>query len=478
MSNFYHDGTFSPASETVLDEPIATGTPDAAAATKETRTVTVRAPQASYGLFHYALLIYIYLFCTRVPELIPEIRLALAMTVIMLAGLMATGRGGDVFRIKLGKILTAFALWTAICIPFSVWTGGSFDVLKATVQAVLFVAFIFAFARTLPEVKHAMYSLGAAMGTVAVLSLTMFRDSMVDPNTGIASVANATVAPGADEQRLGLFHSATLQDPNFMSLYLLIGMPFLWLGARRGNTFTKLLFLALLPAVLVAIGHSASRMALILFAAGLLLFLLWSTTKERVFVLTSVVVAFAMIVPVLPQTTINRFTTLFHGKQDTFESEEAAASANVRMELLVRSIVMTATHPIFGVGPGQFAVAEDKQAKAEGKERGLWYYTHNAYTETSSEAGIPALVLYIMAIVTSYRGLGKIRKRGPTPDIREMAKAMQISLWMVILGGWFLTIGFGGVPFVIMGMAVAFKMAVAPQMESKRPALASADAAV
>ena len=37
----------------------------------------------------------------------------------------------------------------------------------------------------------------------------------------------------------------------------------------------------------------------------------------------------------------------------------------------------------------------------------------------------------------------------------------------------FLTTGFGGVPFVIMGMAVAFKLAVAAQ--TKKPSVALAD---
>ena len=179
-------------------------------------------------------------------------------------------------------------------------------------------------------------------------------------------------------------------------------------------------------------------------------------------------------VPLPPSTVTNRFMTLFHPKADTHESQEAADSAQVRMKLLVRSIQLTAMHPLFGVGPGQFAVAENNLAKAEGKTRGIWYYTHNAYTQTSSEAGILALVLYIMAIVTSYRGLADIRKRGPTEEIREMARAMQLSMWMVILGGMFLTTGFGGVPFVVMGLAVAFKMAVGAQMKRDRAMVASA----
>jgi hypothetical protein len=52
-----------------------------------------------------------------------------------------------------------------------------------------------------------------------------------------------------------------------------------------------------------------------------------------------------------------------------------------------------------------------------------------------------------------------------------MAKAIQLSMWMVILGGLFLTTGFGGVPFVVMGLAVAFKMAVAAQARRSGAAL-------
>ena len=474
MSNFYHDSSFSPAAEAVLDDP-ALGTVPAKTVTHEA-PLAVNKPTQNYAIFFYALVIYIYLFCTRLPELFPSIRLALAMSVIMFAGLLATGRGGVFFKTKLGKILTAFTVWVAICVPTSVWIGGSLEVLKGTVQVVLFVACILAFAGTVKEVKDCMYSLGAAMGTVALLSLTMFRNASAEATTGLAAFGvEAPPTPGEAEGRLGLFHSATLQDPNFMSLYLLIGLPFLWLGAKKGNVFTRAVFLLFMPAVLVAIGHSASRMALLLFVIGLVMFLKGATNKERTFVLASTIVMVCVTVPFLPETVTNRFMTLFRPQSDTHESQEAADSAQVRLKLLQRSIQLTAKHPLFGVGPGQFAVAENLLAKEEGKERGIWYYTHNAYTQTSSEAGILALVLYIMAIVASYRGLGDIRKRGATPEIREMAKAMQLSMWMVILGGMFLTTGFGGVPFVVFGLAVAFKMAVAAEAKKARAAVGSAE---
>ncbi len=454
MSNFYHDTTFSPSTEAVLDDqPVVTETQ--ARETPDRKEVVVRRPQQSYALFHYALLVHMYLFCTRLPELFPSIRASLAMSVILLAGLFATGKGSALVDTKLGKTLLAFTVWTAICVPTSVFIGGSLETLKGTAQSTLIAAFIIAFIGNIREVRHAMYTIAIAMGTVAVLSNT---------------VLHATSGKG--EERIGLFSSVTLQDPNFMSLYLLIGLPFLWLGATKGKLATRLLFLPLILAAFVALGQSASRMALFLFLAGFVIFLIQSSNKERAFALVGATVLGCIMVPLLPESTTTRFLTLFKSnRDDTYASRDAAESAQMRLYLLYRSIELTAKHPLFGVGPGQFTVAEDNLARAEGRLRGIWFYTHNAYTEISSEAGILGLVFYVMAIVAAFRGLGPIRKRGPTPQIRAMAKAVQLSMWMVILGGFFLTIGFGGVPFVIMGLSVAFKRAVADVIKSGRASL-------
>jgi O-antigen ligase len=454
MSHFDHT-TFSPAAETALEEPLAAHveTPQTIEAPEKR---TFKGPPPAPKLFHYVLLVYLYLYCTRLPELFPSIRASLAASVILLAGAFATGRVTAITRTKLGKILIAFAAWTAICVPFSVWIGGSVEQLKGTVQSTLLVAFMIAFVRTLREVRNVMYTLGAAMATVAVLSLSTFR---------------ATPIQG---ERLGLGESSSLQDPNFMALYLLIGLPFLYLGVVRGKGIIRVLFLISLPLILAAIARSGSRMALILFAAGLLIFLIRAKQKERIAVLAGTAVLVAVSLPLLPRGIVERFTTFLQPKQTTWRANgggnvgtsEAAESAQSRVDLLMRSLEMTARHPLFGVGPGQFTVADDKQAKAEGKPRGMWHFTHNAYTQTSSEIGIIGAALYIAALVVAYRSLALIRKRGPTPIIRDMAKYTQLSLWMVILGGFFLTTGFGGVPFVIMGLSTAFQLAVAGQMKA------------
>jgi len=72
MSNFYYEPTSSQGAQTVLDEQIATETraPDTAAREIKTHEApAVRIQQQNYALFHYVLLFYLYLYCTRIPEL-------------------------------------------------------------------------------------------------------------------------------------------------------------------------------------------------------------------------------------------------------------------------------------------------------------------------------------------------------------------------------------------------------------------------
>ncbi len=55
------------------------------------------------------------------------------------------------------------------------------------------------------------------------------------------------------------------------------------------------------------------------------------------------------------------------------------------------------SHPLFGVGPDQFAAAVSQEAAGDGQQV-PWLGTHNTYTQVSSECGIPALIFYVAVI--------------------------------------------------------------------------------
>src|SRR5260221_7103736 len=102
---------------------------------------------------------------------------------------------------------------------------------------------------------------------------------------------------------------------------------------------------------------------------------------------------------------------------------EAVQSTAERNHLLKASIRFTMEHPIFGVGPGEFSDYEAAVAKTEGK-RGTWLVTHNAFTQVSSEVGVPALLFFLAAIVMSFRTFGRVQQAARAhPQLRSMAMA-------------------------------------------------------
>jgi len=94
------------------------------------------------------------------------------------------------------------------------------------------------------------------------------------------------------------------------------------------------------------------------------------------------------------------------------------------------------THPLFGVGPGNFPTAQNDLALSRGESKGLWAETHNTYTQISSEMGIPGLVIYLALLYWCFKPLNSIlHTRYPGKewhDLQAMAKILRASLICVL----------------------------------------------
>src|SRR5664279_4865106 len=402
--------------------------------------------------FHYVLMSYLFLYISRLPELISWLRIGLILQPILLVGLIMTKKVRVLLEVRSGLWLIGFTLWVAICIPLSFWPGGSFWALVRTLQSLLLVAFILAFVRSVSDVMRGLSVIGLASGTIAILSFLSSADI---------------------DNRQGLGGSASLADPSYFALYLLVGLALLCLTASQTRGWLRLGALALIPINLAAIARSGSRAGLIAFGAGLIMMLVYGSVKQRTILLWACVIGFLVAVFLLPANIKLRFTnwlsptgfsTLLTGERtQEFDVDRgvvtATASTESRLYLLRRSLIMTAKHPLFGVGTDQFMGAEAEDAEAHGN-RGAWRYPHNTYTEISSEMGIPGFILFTGARFGSYRGLSGIRKRGPTRHIRQMALFLQTAYFMLLFGAFFLSFGYGGLPFVVVGLSAAMQLAV------------------
>jgi O-antigen ligase len=211
-------------------------------------------------------------------------------------------------------------------------------------------------------------------------------------------------------------------------------------------------------------------MGLVAFAITALMFFVFANQRQRIYLLIGCVLLIAVVPPMLPQKVKERFLVLFNpGQGGSFTDESAAESAMLRRRLFVDSLRYTFENPLLGVGPGQFMQAEVNEA-AQQHRKAIWLYSHNAYTETSSETGIVGFVLFIVAFFGAQVGLRRIRKYGPSLLTRRMALYMHLALIVATLCAFFLTLGYSGLIWVLIGVSGTFQLAVARQAKLAKSA--------
>ena len=90
---------------------------------------------------------------------------ALARVIMALAFIAMLLFGGDLHAIfsKIGLVILTFTLWLCVCVPFSVWRGGSVEILRQFWLLALFSFMIIAASvRGLEQCRKIMYTLAAA----------------------------------------------------------------------------------------------------------------------------------------------------------------------------------------------------------------------------------------------------------------------------------------------------------------------------
>jgi O-antigen ligase len=122
-------------------------------------------------------------------------------------------------------------------------------------------------------------------------------------------------------------------------------------------------------------------------------------------------------------------------------------SIEARQMLLRKSVVVALTHPLFGVGPGCFTLLDVG-----------WAVAHNTYTELAAEAGIPALVLFLMAIGAAFKNITQVRKSQhyrEDPEFRLFTQALWAGLGAYIVGACFASTEYNLYPYFMVAYTCA-----------------------
>ena len=249
-----------------------------------------------------------------------------------------------------------------------------------------------------------------------------------------------------NNQRIGGAIRGLFGNSNDLALHLVtmvplaIGFAFASKGAIR-----KVLYIGFGVLFVVAIVLTFSRGGFLGLMIATLVLVRKMGRHNKFLSTGALVVALLALLTLAPASYTGRLSTIFSGA-----SSDITGSSSQRTEILKRSIWVTLRYPLFGVGLGNFHYKSVHEL-----------VTHNAYTQVSSEMGIPALVIYIMLMVYPLRRLREIEAETfDKPDKRKFhywSIGIQASIVAYMVSSFFGAVAYQWYIYYIVGYAVAMR---------------------
>jgi O-antigen ligase len=128
-------------------------------------------------------------------------------------------------------------------------------------------------------------------------------------------------------------------------------------------------------------------------------------------------------------------------------SQDVVGSATARRDLLFRSIGTALRRPLLGVGIGNFQEVSIRNQ-----------VSHNSYTQIAAEIGLPALVVYVLFLITVYKRLRRIEHETVANPACSyyyyLSIGLQASLAGYLVGSFFLSVAFEWFIYFLVGYAI------------------------
>ncbi len=248
-----------------------------------------------------------------------------------------------------------------------------------------------------------------------------------------------------NDQRIGGSIGGLFGNSNDMAMHLVtmiplaVGFAFATKGLLR-----KVLYVGLAVLFVSGIVVTFSRAGFLGFFIAALVLTRKIGRRNKFLSGGALVVAMLALLAFAPGSYSGRLSTIFNSAAD------ATGSSSQRTEILKRSIWVTLRYPLFGVGMGNFHYKSVQEL-----------VTHNAYTQVSSEMGIPALVIYVMLMVYPLRRLREIEKQTmDRPDKRKfyyLSIGIQTSIIAYMVSSFFGSVAYQWYIYYLVGYAVALR---------------------
>ncbi len=408
----------------------------------------VNQTKARNPLAFKASLLFVFLYYARPEDIIPGLsllpltKIVVAVAAVALISVVSSRKGK--FRLPLEiKLLLALMIQMAVAIPFAYWKGGAFDtVFSRFGKGVIVVLLIGMVVENLPQLRKLLYVQAAAMSFATVVSLIVHR---------------------TEQGRLVGALGGVFENPNDLAVNLAINWP-LCLGfflLARGPV-KKSLWALSLAAMLLALTATYSRSGFVAIAVGGLI-ALWhfGIRGKRISLVLLAGLGSLVLLLAVPSSYRERLSTILTMKEDIGPNGEmmSGSSSKGRRELLLLSFEMMKKSPLVGVGPGNFPVVA-----------GSWHVAHNTYIEMGAEAGVPALVLFLLYLWAARRNLRWALNSAIYRDDKEfriLTGALAASFGAYVVGAFFSDTAYNLFPYFLVAYTTGLYRIAYPSPESK-----------
>jgi O-antigen ligase len=326
--------------------------------------------------------------------------------------------------------LLVVQLW--LTVPFStVWRGGAFNVMLDFTKVLPLVIVIYGTVRSMKRFQWVLFVQAASVAAIA-----------------ITSIVHAHTSSGRLQGAL----SGMYGNSNDLALAIDLCLPLcLAIALTTRSYWKKIAWAVAMLAMIYAVILTASRAGALALVVVVLVCLWQLGVKSRRFYLLLLVPVAVIVLWLHSGNALReRFGQTSTGPATNRQSASAAASTQQRKQLLIRSLEVTSQHPLFGVGPGNFAIVS-----------GVWHVSHNSYTQISAEGGIPAFLLYVLIFwrgIANLRDIRRYRKTGR--GIRLFSMALEASLVAYLVGSFFGSLAYQLFPYCLVAYTSALRLIV------------------
>jgi O-antigen ligase len=391
---------------------------------------------------YFWIVLFFLVYCARpedwVPGLaaVPLAKISGAFCLLSLLASMAQLRRKPSREVIFLSLLV-FQLW--LTVPLSpVWRGGAFYATLDFSKVLMIVLVMGAAVTTMVRLRRLIFVHAACVATITAVSL-------VKGNLLSGRLIGAINGIYANSNELALILVLTLP----LCIAFLLRSQSLMRKAIWGLAALLMVYVSMLT------GSRAGLLALIV-SGGTSLWEFGVRGRRAGLFLVAGAMSVAVII-FAGDTVKDRFDAMFGDPPTAGANRSAYASAMEREDLFWKAVAVTADHPLFGIGPGNFNSIS-----------GHWKDQHNTYMQMSSEGGVPAFILYILLLWCALANLRKTNRLA-FPDSEEalFAMALRGSLYGFMVGSFFAASAYHFFPYFLVGYTSALVAIVEGKQETE-----------